>query len=360
MDRKTRSKITGIAWVAIAFAWLLNLVSCSDDKILTDDTAPYAVVSFRVQGASPSTRAGSTGTGQVNAVIVNGRTTSGARGEVLLEGGTLYRLKGTENHFDYSPHVYFPSWAEYASFSAYSPASSRIGSESFTVSPKDSPLDNIISYSVPDPSGKDPQEDLLVAAIENKEVLAGPVVLNMRHALSRVHVRARNMMVYPVIIEKLSLHNLHNSGKLKIDGKINDDDYATDDYKVLWTPLTEKPDGKLSWALAKTGAVIPATQVIEQVTADDQAMLVMPQTTKNENNDAVATGDDFYLEVTYTVQNYGSNTVCSAFRDVNGLDGGLTFEMGRQYALTITFTADEVTFNVSVDGWDKPEVPVPF
>jgi hypothetical protein len=386
MDRKTRSKITGVLPAALAcVCLLLPAGSCSDDKTRTDDTLPVGVVGFRVQGAAPSTRAGSTGAGQVDAVIVNGRMTDGAtRGEVLLEGSTLFRLKGTENHFDYSPHAYFPSWAAQASFAAYSPANSRIGAGDFSISPAGSPSDNVISYTLPDPSaGTQPQEDLLVAVAEaDKAAFTGPVVLNMRHALSRVHVRARNRMIYPVIIEKLSLHNLYTSGTLDIDGDVwkggngtadINDGYSAPvtghtDYKVLWLP-TGSRNGKLSWALARTGAVIPAIQTVEQITADDQAMLVLPQTTLNKDNDAITDPDDFYLEVTYSIQNYGSNTVRCAFKDVNGLPQtaakeGLTFEMGRQYALTLVFTAEALTLDVSVDEWDQsgeiPEIVNPF
>jgi hypothetical protein len=349
--------------------------ACSDDLTVTDDTLPVAAVTFRVQGALPATRAAATGVEQVNAVIVNGRITSGTRADILLDGSTLFRIKGTENHFDYSPHAYFPSWADQALFAAYSPAGSHIGKHDFTVSPMGDDADNIIRYQTVSPT-EGTQEDLLVAvATVDKLFFAAPVVMNMHHALSRVHIRARNQMIYPVIIEKLSLHNLYTEGWLDVDGTawgvstevdITEGYVASANvtehshYKVLWQPAGA-PDGTLEWKLPETGAVMPASQKTERVTTDDQAMMVIPQTTRNTLNAYVPDPDsgDFYLEITYTIQNYGSNTVKCAFRDVNGLTPtiageGLTFEMGRQYALTVIFTAEAVVFDVSVDAEPDP------
>ena len=376
MNRKAKNKMPRTPGIPACICLLLWAASaCVTDQVLLDDTLPVAGLSFRVQGATPSTRAAATTAGQVNTAIVNGRITGAAgRSEVLVDGATLFRLKGTTNRFDYSPHAYFPSWATEAEFCAYSPATSWIGEDDFFISSQSVEADNTIHYTVPDPASRQ-QEDLLAAfrKVGEKDFMA-PVTLNMHHVLSRVHVRARNQMIYPVIIEKLSLHNLYTSGKLDIDGDtwqtagdgtvdINEG-YAGSvtkhaDYKTLWEPLG--PKGSLQWMLPETGAVIPATQATEQVTADDQAMLVLPQTTQNALNGYVVTDDDddFYLRVTYTIQNYGSNTVQCAYRDVNGLlpDAadmqGLTFEMGRQYALTIVFTAEAVTFDVSVDEWEE-------
>jgi hypothetical protein len=87
-------------------------------------------------------------------------------------------------------------------------------------------------------------------------------------------------------------------------------------------------------------------------------MLVLPQTTVNTNNDAEIKGaevsTDFYVEVTYRLSNI-QRTVRAAFTDINKLAQGLTFEMGRQYALTLAFSDTEIKFDISVEPWDADE-----
>jgi hypothetical protein len=92
-------------------------------------------------------------------------------------------------------------------------------------------------------------------------------------------------------------------------------------------------------------------------------MLVLPQTTKNTGNDTKVdpnAGDgtgDFYLRVAYQVSNY-YDELKIPFSDLNGLAAGLTFEMGRQYALTLSFAENEaggpvgVKFQLEVEDWD--------
>jgi hypothetical protein len=244
------------------------------------------------------------------------------------------------------------------------------------------PTDNIIVYTVPSPAKGDltgdvdvaPQEDLLVAHT-HKDDLSGAVILQFRHALSRVSVKAVNLTDQPVHIHSLSLHNLCISGTLDIDrdvwktsgngiADINEDyivPAATHaDYKILWD--TDGQPGKaLAWQLAGSGVMVPKGGSTVQVTADDQSLLVLPPTTRNKNNDAIVDNGDFYLEVAYTVGNI-TETIQAPFADINnraqtpGKDEGLTFEMGRQYALTLVFTAETLTFDVSVDDWGQTEI----
>jgi hypothetical protein len=93
-------------------------------------------------------------------------------------------------------------------------------------------------------------------------------------------------------------------------------------------------------------------------------MLVLPQTTVNTNNDAeieepTEAATDFYVEVTYRLSNI-QRTVRAAFTDINKLPQtdekeGLTFEMGRQYALTLAFEDTDIKFNIDVEGWEADE-----
>jgi hypothetical protein len=89
-------------------------------------------------------------------------------------------------------------------------------------------------------------------------------------------------------------------------------------------------------------------------------MLVLPQTTVNSNNGAVpTTATDFFVEVTYRLSNI-QRTVRAAFTDINKLPQtdkkeGLTFEMGRQYALTLGFDDTDIKFDISVESWEAEE-----
>ena len=361
----------------LATGFCAGYTACSHDDAVTVDTLPFAPVSFRIQDRTPLTRTAATTTGQINALIVNGQITStdASRSQTLLNGITVYRLKGSESRFDYNPHAFYPSWADRAEFNAYSTVSGRV--EGFNISDKEEGTDNTVAYSVPDPALL-PQEGLLVASTAVEEInLGGYVLFNMRHALSRIHIRALNLMIYPVIIHHITLHNLYGSGTLDINAKvwnrgkyssgspvadINRDYVAAplsfDDYKILWKPAGSS-SASYSWQLPPAGGVVPASGAIEYITSDDQAMLVMPQITRNTGNDAFVTDadkqTDFYIEIGYTIQNY-SSTIRAAFVDVNNLPPGpacegIVFEMGRQYSLTVCFTLEAVTFTVNTGDW---------
>jgi hypothetical protein len=138
----------------------------------------------------------------------------------------------------------------------------------------------------------------------------------------------------------------------------------------LWTPFGSR-DGHYDYVLAEADATVPAhTFNPLMLVSREQGMLVLPQTTKNLNNDTKVNTDagvgdgtgDFYLSVSYQVSNY-YDELKIPFSDLNGLkptvaNEGLTFEMGRQYALTLSFAENEaggpvgVKFQLEVEDWD--------
>jgi hypothetical protein len=368
---------------------------CSDDKFGSDSSSGKQI-SFRLQGNLPSSRITGTTKDNINAFVVNAQTDLPDDAGLLFSSQTVARLEGTANAFDYSPKRYYPDEAKTAEFSAYSPVTGKVDG----FGGKTGSEINTITYTVPKPdiNGNTTQEDLLVAhtpvegAIQpsgGKPVHRGgfesPVQLTFKHALSRVFVRASNKNLEPVVIKELSLNNLYSKGTLKIDGDtwgsangvadINEDyikkeDIASadDPYKVLWTTDasdTEYKNQKYSYVLLPTGVSVPAEtdklgtdDKYVYVVGKDQGMLVLPQTTVNSNNDAEITSTeaatDFYVEVTYRLSNI-QRTVRAAFTDINGLSPtgkGLTFEMGRQYALTLEFSDTAVEFDISVEGWE--------
>jgi hypothetical protein len=378
---------------------------CSDDKFGSDSSSGKQI-SFRLQGNLPSSRTTSTTIENINAFVVNAQVKAKAGDHsldddagLLFTSQTVARLEGTANAFDYSPKRYYPDAAEKAYYSAYSPVTKNV-EQWFNKNP-DLDKKNEIAYRVLAPDkekGNTTQEDLLVAytPVIGKAVTLGaapvhrdgfesPVQLTFKHALSRVFVRASNNNKEPVVIKELSLNNLYSKGTLKIDDKawtgdgsytpdgsvasinagyIKQEDIASadDPYKVLWTPV-EEPKINYPYVLLETGVSVPAGTEGSPVyiVGKDQGMLVLPQTTVNSNNGAVpTTATDFYVEVTYRLSNI-QRTVRAAFTDINGLPDakengkGLTFEMGRQYALTLAFTDAAVEFDISVEGWEESE-----
>jgi hypothetical protein len=184
-------------------------------------------------------------------------------------------------------------------------------------------------------------------------------------------VKAANSLSEPVRITGLGLHNLYTQGTLDIDatdwnytGKVdinegyNNPPSGYGDYKVLWMP-TGSRDGHYDYMLAEADATVPAhTFNPLMLVSREQGMLVLPQTTKNKSD---GTGD-FYLGVSYQVSNY-YDELKIPFSDLNGFtptvaNEGLTFEMGRQYALTLSFAENEaggpvgVKFQLEVEDWD--------
>jgi hypothetical protein len=345
---------------------------CSDDKFGSDSSSGKQI-SFRLQGNLPSSRATGTTVENINAFVVNAQVHDKNDyplpddADKLFSSQTVARQEGQFNAFDYNPKRYYPDAAEKAYYSAYSPVTGNVGG--FNGSP-----DNTITYRVPAPSdkGDTTQEDLLVAytpvigkavtldaAPSSRDGFDTPVSLNFKHALSRVFVKASNKNLEPVVITGLILHNLYNEGMLKIDGAINEE---AADYKVLWE-RTDRESEKLTsypYVLLPTGVSVPAGTEDNPVyvVGKDQGMLVLPQTTVNSNNDAeiddTEVSTDFYVEVTYRLSNI-QRTVRAAFTDINKLAQGLTFEMGRQYALTLGFSDAAVEFDISVEPWEADE-----
>jgi hypothetical protein len=362
-----KNKILGGFFPLVA---LLILGGCSDDKFGSDSSSGKQI-SFRLQGNLPSSRATGTTVENINVFVVNAQVHDKNDyplpddADKLFSSQTVARLEGTANAFDYSPKRYYPDEAAFAYYSAYSPVTGNVDG----FGGKTGSEINTITYFVPAPDidGKTTQEDLLVAytpvngvaltpgaAPSSRDGFDTPVSLNFKHALSRVFVRASNSNVEPVVIKKLSLHNLYSEGTLKIDGDINEGYSAA--YKVLWEPV-DTQDKFYDYVLLPSGVSVPAKTEGSPVyvVGKEQGMLVLPQTTQNADGDAEPAATDFFIEVTYSISNVKEKTVRATFNDLNDKAGGVTFEMGRQYALTLAFEDTDIKFDIDVEGWDADE-----
>ena len=392
-DKFLTKGILSLATAAIMMA------GCSDDKIILGDESGRPVA-FRLQGNLPASRATGTTVYNVNAFVVNGQVYDNddkPLPDPLFDAQTVARVEGEANSFDYYPKRYYPDAAAHACFPAYSPVTPNVSS-GFKGSTA-----NMITYTVLPPdsvSGNTRQEDLLVAytkvdgavqpadkAPVSRAGFDQAVSLTFKHALSRVFVKASNSNVEPVVIKRLSLNNLYDKGVLDIDGTgwtgsgvytpagsevdinegyIDAPGTSPNDYKVLWSPISPQTSS-YRYVLPSSGVSVAARTDMKNsiyVVSKEQGMLVMPQTTRNTGNagevdlDANLHGD-FYVEVTYDLSNIKNKTVRAAFRDINKLDAGLTFEFGKQYALEIAFSGTAITFAINVEDWnveDKPAV----
>jgi hypothetical protein len=361
----TKKVFLGLFLLVIAGLW----TACSNDEALNNENK--TPISFRVQGGAPSLRATGTTLSFVNAFVVNAygdKTGAATPAVATMDGVTVYRKEGASNDFDYNPKLYYHSTDDNVYFSAYSPVSISISNGL-----KGDPA-NTIDYEVikPDPTtGNTTQEDLLVAYTKQTNLSGTAVALNFKHALSRVYVKATNTTPETVIIKELKLVNLYKKGSLIIDGTswnvatdvdINES-YTTTPvtdvtkYKVLWTPSGTQNDS-YEYVLPASGVAVPAsTSSRVFIVSKEQGMMVLPQTTVSTNPVDYTT--DFYLEVKYKLSNI-EETVEIPFKDLYNITGkGLTFEFGRQYALNINFENKSITFTVTVENWETPEIAVP-
>ncbi|MDR1344288.1 MAG: fimbrillin family protein [Tannerellaceae bacterium] len=362
---------------------------CSDDKFDSDNSATGKQIAFRLQSNIPSSRATGTTLDYVNAFVVNAQVygsdddTKGSwQREKLFDAQTVARIEGQANTFDYNPKRYYPDAANVAYYSAYSPVTKNI-----TTGFKGS-TSNQITYNVLQPDGvygNTTQEDLLVAYTKVEGVVqendnapvyrAGfetPVLLNFKHALSRVFVKASNWNNDIVVIKSLSLHNLHGEGTLDIDdtGGWNENDKVNinegymdvassknvNDYKILWNS-TDSPEKIYEYVLPASGVSVAGMtgNTPKYIVSKEQGMLVLPQTTINNDDLGKVDSGDFYVKVTYSIGNSGEEkSKMAAFPDLNQISGkGLTFEFGKQYALNISFSGMTISFDIKVENWDE-------
>jgi len=376
---------------AAGCAIVLTVSGCTQDEVVNPQTTlPAREISFRVQGGMPASYATGTTVSFVNAFIVNGFAVRNVASQQdladvdyigatdrtqVLDAVTVYRMEGTTNNFDYNPKVYIEEINNGATFVAYSPVSAQIthGLKGNTT--------NEIKYTVlaPRADGYTAQEDFLVAhtTIYNSAppLTNTQVTFNFLHALSRIYVKARNRYNSDITITSIALRNLHRSGWLNIDtdgvmptandgtADINEayNSSPTDftDYKVLWIPA-DTFEYDYAYILPPLGVTLPAkTDSMKFVVSPEQGMLVLPQTTvidKDLNGDPDY--DGFYLDITYKIGG-STYTAKAQYEDQNSIDRtsygyGITFEFGRQYALTIDFdgTGKEVSFDVDVEAWN--------
>jgi len=355
-----------------------------DDETTTTQTpASGAIVGFRIQGGVPATYAYRTTVSSMDAFAVNGWVDdAGDNDPKLFVKKTVTKAPNTANGFTYEPPVFVPKEAQVATFVAYSPVSITMedvdGQFIISADPNSNASDHIIGYRSPNPGAGEVQQDLLFAytKVEGKAdgedadsgddlyTKASAVVMNFKHALSRIHVIATNKASDPVVIKELSLTNIIVKAKFDLDGDhwgsngaidLNEDyiDPPADeyDYKTVWDILSGTETGTLKWQLAESGVAVPAGTLNPlAVTAEDQALLVIPQKTFVGLNDMLG----FRLKVKYSLGNITAEKYFAYIEpNLHGFnsDYSCAFEMGKQYKMRLDFKQTAIGFSVAVEDW---------
>lgn len=236
---KTKIMILGVIGITAASA----LTSCSDNE--NDAPVSSNVISFSAVAPNAS-RAASTTTATMKEFVVYGFT----EGETLMDGVKVTRSGGS---WTYSPEAYWP--VSPINFYAFSP--------DITDSPDIKGMEggNIPDYLNPG------NVDLLYSVKTQVTQQAAPVLLNFRHALSRVSVMlsSSNQRI-SVKVGHISLCNLY------LQGTFN---FPTE------STLASTPDVVGSWSLFKK---LGKTLLFYAISEDEAVTLTPVPTDYTENN----------------------------------------------------------------------------
>ncbi|MDR1882915.1 MAG: fimbrillin family protein [Prevotella sp.] len=355
---------------------LLLLSGCSQDDV-SNVPAGSRAIGFRAQGGMSSLKATTSGLGNIQSFAVNAHHSEADwdADNFLLHGTTVYRGEGG-NSWKYSPTVYFPSEESGSvEFFAYSPS----GTESII----NEGLKNAngssqeITYKVPAPlasSSTTFQEDLLVACTQVSPAgYTDPVSLQFRHALSRVQVRAAKteaLKEISIVITGLKLRNLYSQGTLSLRTALSGWGHNAGQAgtTVLWSGQSVLAD--YPYQLPESGVFVGVDSKL--VTGADQGLFVLPQTTKGDPSQNLPVDDvdkengEFGLEVSYSLNGSADDITYLQFSDIaaNDEETGVTFEIGRQYILDLTFGGGsggsggtgDITLKPAISFGDFPEV----
>ncbi|GHS94683.1 hypothetical protein FACS1894207_3320 [Bacteroidia bacterium] len=328
--------------------------SCSND--LDEVPAPAAgssgqAITFKPWANKPL-RAAATQAKDVTdfAVLATDTTLSTGVG-VLINGALVVGSNATS--WTYSPPAFWPETAA-VNFFAFSPTAALgvtngvaalAGQNDATAGQPN------ITYELPTTLAD--QKDLLVARRSSTFAQdgAGGVLLNFRHALSRVLFQAKSESSMQFIVSGIKLKNVKSKATLDLNDVPKDTDLfpypidnatiASDGYQTHWVPDGVTPAVDLTANITDT--VVAGDGAWHYVVGDVDALYVIPQ--ENDPSDLnratlVASGDPdpsggFYIEITYRENGAGAVNRTYAV-PVPAIVGdayisSIAFEMERQY-----------------------------
>ncbi|GHV05174.1 hypothetical protein FACS189416_4520 [Bacteroidia bacterium] len=284
------------------------------------------------------------------AVLATDTTRSTGVG-VLIDGALV--TGSNASGWTYSPPAFWPETAT-VNFFAYSPTAAPgvTGGTIALVGQDDAnPNEPTIEYEMS--AQLSDQRDLLVARRSSTFAQdgAGGVLLNFRHALSRVLFEAKSESGMQFIVSSIKLKNVKNKATLDLNAVPKDTDpfpYPTDNatidtvgYQVHWEPDVASTVVDLEANLTNT--TVAGDGNWHYVVADDDALYVIPQENLASNltkATPVGIGDPdpsnlFYIEITYREDGAGAVNKTYAV-PVPAIVGdayasSIAFEMERQY-----------------------------
>lgn len=378
--RKKMKKMSKVLFLATITA--LTFASCTKDNEILE-TKASDTIEFRTL-TNKGTKAAITNEQNILSFAVTGikmKESTVTPGTFDTPDGYLFNAFGitrgenSSNEWDYTPKRYWPE-ERTVDFYAYSPSSSRNieagkGIDGYVAG-------NKITYTVPQVSETDAQEDFLVARLTGQDKNSGSVKLNFHHALSRIKFYAKTTQKnITYTIESVELMNLNTTGNLDLDndGIVETGSLVYDpagDPTVIW----ENQGTTDTYTVDMGTAPIYLLNEYRSILGKAGAILVMPQATNLSTNGtgkvAPATNDEFAIKVSYKafvddIYYAGSATTPEvkyfAVKDIDGRTGGIAFEMGRQYNFYLGFGEDvngEIKFEVGVSDWsDVPNQYIP-
>ncbi|GHT60141.1 hypothetical protein AGMMS50239_08450 [Bacteroidia bacterium] len=327
--------------------------SCSND--LDEVPAPAAgssgqAITFKPWANKPL-RAAATQAKDVTDFAVLATDTTLSTGVGVLINGVLV-VGSNATSWTYSPPAFWPETAA-VNFFAFSPTAALgvtngvaalAGQNDATAGQPN------ITYELP--TTLTDQKDLLVARRSStfSQDGAGGVLLNFRHALSRVLFQAKSESSMQFIVSSIKLKNVKSKATLDLNYVPKDTDpfpYPTDNatiaspgYQTHWVP-----DGASTVELTAniTDTVVAGDGAWHYVVGDVDALYVIPQ--ENDPSDLnratlVASGDPdpsggFYIEITYRENGAGAvnRTYAVPVPAIVGdaYASSIAFEMERQY-----------------------------
>ena len=339
-------KTNKILLSVLAVAGML-FTACSNDEAVQLPQDAQAI-SFRTQGGMPEgmLRTPATTIANVDAFVVYGTDNVFAAANLIFNKVTVGRdvTSGIgSNAFTYAPTRYYDLDATESAFVAYSPVTAGIVNENTAGFLANASFD----YTVPQPdnSGDITQIDLLVANTGKLTIPTSPhnVLLNFKHALSRVFVTAENSAQDPVFIKALTLINLKSTGKLTFTTTTAD--------AFIWAPTGDIKD--YAYILADDGVVVEPAAAQILVTSKEQGMMILPQVTSNTGDNNAFVSGEFALKVDYTFANLGAQTKHILIED------NFEFKAGKQYIINIKFTGIGIDFTIDVADFEDEPIRYP-
>lgn len=345
----------------------LTLASCSNDEVINLPETSDGI-EFRTLMDKPSSglRAAITDETSLLSFTVTGIKQSNT--DYLFDGFGI--TKGENASWDYTPKRYWPK-NDKVDFYAYSPSSSKNVSNGIT----GYQTNDLITYTVPQISKKDAQEDFLVARI--KDMDASPVTLNFHHALSRVMFFAKTTQKnVTYTIDKIELINLYETGDLTLDAtEIEEGSALVYNTTTALQPWIQKGN-KVNYTVDLGQSPIYMLTDFASVLGETNAVMILPQKTALATTGSTPpVSGEFAIKVSYKAfvdDIYYAGTATDSevkyfavndpiFTPAPG--DGITFEMGRQYNFYLEFgdeVGDAISFEVAVSDWtNAPAIYIP-